>query len=247
MRRLTSVAVAAAVAAAPLVFATPAMATTTNASISCTFFANIGFELAVNPTSINAESGDIIRVTVGNPMNVNVSLVGLSGAATIVGPGSEDYLVTSSNGGTITMSTTQGACSASAPGVISIVGTGGGPSSDTTMTESAPAPVETLTLSAGVSGGAVCTGGETSGTSGSWLTLPSADQCHPSSTAVDPTAELLGWSTSAAFPQSIAEHQLDMGWGAWDGDVDGIRMIFIPAGQATFVSGSNQLFPIWAR
>ena len=28
--------------------------------------------------------------------------------------------------------------------------------------------------------------------------------------------------------------------------IDGERMIFIPGGMATFVSGSNNLFPIWS-
>lgn len=52
---------------------------------------------------------------------------------------------------------------------------------------------------------------------------------------------LLGWATSAQFPVSMARSARS----AFDGNVDGQRMIFIPAGMPTFVSGDASLFAIW--
>ncbi len=57
---------------------------------------------------------------------------------------------------------------------------------------------------------------------------------------------LLGWSTSASFPVAGAQAQVDKAWGVIDETIDGVRMIFIPAGMATFVSGSNTLYPVWS-
>lgn len=107
------------------------------------------------------------------------------------------------------------------------------------------ATTEALHLATGPAG-ATCTGGNPSGLSGSWLTLPSADQCKPSGTAVKAGATLLGWSTSASFPVASAQAQVDKSWGAIDETIGGVRMIFIPAGMATFVSGSNTLYPVWS-
>lgn len=111
---------------------------------------------------------------------------------------------------------------------------------------STPAPTETLTLAVEASG-ATCTGGNPSGTSGSWLTLPSADQCTQSGPTAKADARLLGWATSADFPIARAQAQIDKQWGVIDEEINGVRMIFIPAGMATFVSGSNNLYPIWSK
>ncbi|MFM8155988.1 MAG: hypothetical protein ACKOAF_07925 [Actinomycetes bacterium] len=119
--------------------------------------------------------------------------------------------------------------------------TGGGSSSSTTST---PA-VETLSLAVEASG-ATCTGGNPTGYAGSWLTLPSADQCTQSGPTAKPGARLLGWATSSSFPIARAQAQIDKKWGVIDEEINGVRMIFIPAGMATFVSGSNNLFPIWS-
>jgi hypothetical protein len=59
---------------------------------------------------------------------------------------------------------------------------------------------------------------------------------------------LLGWATSPNFPVEIAKRQVDNGWGAYetfnaDGQLTGV---FIPAGGATFLSTSGNLFPIWS-
>lgn len=72
-----------------------------------------------------------------------------------------------------------------------------------------------------------------------WLQLPSASNC----TRAGHT--LLGWSTSAAFPVAVAKAQVDKGWGAIDDTFDGVRMIFIPAGGYTLLSGDNNLYEVW--
>lgn len=122
-------------------------------------------------------------------------------------------------------------------------GGGGGPAPSSSQTT---APTETLTLAVAASG-ATCTGGNPSGISGSWLTLPSADQCTQSGPTAKADAKLLGWSTSANFPIALAQSQVDKHWGVIDETIDGVRMIFIPAGMAVFVSGSNNLFPVWSK
>lgn len=126
------------------------------------------------------------------------------------------------------------------------IGTGGGGGGGGGSTSSASAPTETLSLALSASG-ATCTVPNPSGVSGSWLTLPSADQCTQSGPTAKAGAVLLGWSTSASFPIARAQAQVDKKWGAIDETIDGTRMIFIPAGMATFVSGSNNLFPIWSK
>lgn len=119
------------------------------------------------------------------------------------------------------------------------------PVADPSNDSSAAAPIETLSL-ATTSTGATCTGGDLSGVSGSWLALPSADQCKPGP-SVKAGSKLLGWSTSATFPVAQAQAQVDKKWGAIDETIGGVRMIFIPAGMSTFVSGSNTLYPVWSN
>ena len=122
-------------------------------------------------------------------------------------------------------------------------GGGGGPAPSSSRTT---ATTETLTLAVATSG-ATCTGGNPSGVTGSWLTLPSADQCTQSGPSAKSDAKLLGWSTHPIFPISRAQSQIDKHWGVIDETIDGVRMIFIPAGMATFVSGANNLFPVWSK
>jgi hypothetical protein len=119
------------------------------------------------------------------------------------------------------------------------------PAADQSNDSSAATPIETLSLAA-TSAGATCTGGDLSGVSGSWLVLPSADQCKPGP-LVKAGSKLLGWSTSAAFPVAQAQAQVDKKWGAIDETIGGIRVIFIPAGMSTLVSGSNTLYPVWGN
>lgn len=80
------------------------------------------------------------------------------------------------------------------------------------------------------------------------MTLPSADECTQTGPKANPSAKLLGWATDPNFPVAIAQRQVNNGWGAYetfneDGQLTGV---FIPAGGATFVSGSNNLYPIWS-
>ena len=126
-------------------------------------------------------------------------------------------------------------------------GGGGGGSSSSSSSLSSTPTVETLNVE--VSGSdTTCTGGNPSANFGSWLTLPSADECTQTGPKANPGAKLLGWATNPNFPQAIAQRQVDNGWGAYetfneDGQLTGV---FIPAGGATFVSGSNNLYPIWS-
>ena len=80
--------------------------------------------------------------------------------------------------------------------------------------------------------------GSTNGafTEGTWQNTPSASEWTL------PGHVLLGWATDPQFPVSIAQQAR----GAYDGVIDGRRMIFIPAGQPTFVSGDASLHAIWA-
>jgi hypothetical protein len=133
--------------------------------------------------------------------------------------------------------------------LISIGGGGGGGGTNNGGTSSgaaASAPVEvSLSLDLATSD-ASCTGGSSAtGVMGTWLTLPGASDCTSQTT---PDANLLGWVTTADFPVDIAQRQIDNGWGAYELFNEEGRMtaVFIPAGQATFVSGPNSLHPIWA-
>ena len=49
----------------------------------------------------------------------------------------------------------------------------------------------------------------------------------------------IGWSTSKTLPIAIAENQISKGWRTWDGEVGGMREIFIPAGGDAYFTGSN--------
>lgn len=98
-----------------------------------------------------------------------------------------------------------------------------------------PVPVRTLLFQD--SAQCVTAGGSTPDSA--WLQLPSAADCPR------PGYTLLGWSTSREFPTATAKAQMDRGWGAIDDVFDGVRMVFIPAGGFTRVSGDNNLFPVW--
>lgn len=126
---------------------------------------------------------------------------------------------------------------------ITVSGGGGGGGGSSSSSSSTP---QTLTLEVAASG-ASCTGGNPSGVSGAWLTLPGAEACTQSGPTAKPGATLLGWATSASFPIARAQSQIDKHWGVIDEVIDGVRMIFIPGGMAAFVSGSNNLYPIWSK
>jgi hypothetical protein len=94
--------------------------------------------------------------------------------------------------------------------------------------------------------GTVCAQSSASAAASAWLSLPGAGDCTPPVTT--PDAKLLGWATSSDFPVSIAERQVERGWGAYEifNDEGQITSVFIPAGRATFLSGTNTLHPIWS-
>lgn len=119
--------------------------------------------------------------------------------------------------------------------------TGGGGGSS-----SAPAATpQTFELSLTPTDGTTCTNSSQSGSAGTWVNLPAANDCTPP--ASKPNANLLGWATSPDFPVPIAKRQVDNGWGAYetfnaDGQLTGV---FIPAGGATFLSAAGKLYAIW--
>ena len=188
-----------------------------------------------NPSSSGA--GTVTWTLPSGSTLVSGSLTLVSNASAVIQYGSTSGALTA------TPSTTCG--SNSSPQSVNVVISAGGGGSTPSSPTVAPARLETLTLAVS-SSGATCTGGNPVGYSGSWLTLPAADQCTQSGPTAKPGAKLLGWATSASFPIARAQSQVDKKWGVIDESIDSVRTIFIPAGMATFVSGSNNLFPIWS-
>lgn len=129
-----------------------------------------------------------------------------------------------------------------------LVSLSGGPASGggTSSGDAPSAPVEaSLSLDLAASGASCTEGSVATGTVGTWLSLPGADDCTSTTTS---SAKLLGWATKADFPVEIAQRQIDNGWGAYElfNDEGQMTAVFIPAGGATFVSASTSLHPIWA-
>jgi hypothetical protein len=130
---------------------------------------------------------------------------------------------------------------------LTVSGPGSGGDDDTSSIPTLNEPVRaTLTWSLEASGTSCTIGSAATRPVGTWLTLPSADDC---TSATRSDAKLLGWATKADFPVEIAQRQVDNGWGAYELFNDEGRMtaVFIPAGRATFVSAGNMLYPIWAN
>jgi hypothetical protein len=100
---------------------------------------------------------------------------------------------------------------------------------------------ETLTLES--PGGVTCSSSNAGGVRGSWVSLPTGDDCR---IADQPEGRVLGWATTSDFPVEIAQRQVDNGWGAYEifNDDGSIASVFIPAGGSTFLSGSTRLFPV---
>ncbi len=247
-RKLTAIAASSAVLlGAGIVGASPATAAASPSSthLQCNG-SSWAFSNQAGPRFTGA-AGD--QLTISNPSTSGAGTVTwslpagytlVSGSLTLTATGASAVISYGSSDGTLSV-TAANSCGAGTSASIGVTITGGGSSSSTS---SSPA-VETLSLSVAASG-ATCTGGNPTGYSGSWLTLPSADQCTQSGPTAKPGAKLLGWATSASFPIARAQAQIDKKWGVIDETINGVRMIFIPAGMATFVSGSNNLFPIWS-
>ena len=108
----------------------------------------------------------------------------------------------------------------------------------TNVESSRPTPTWTLTFNA--TNGSCVTVPNT-GPDSSWIRVPSASECFRSDFT------LQGWATSPAFPVTQATEQVRKGWGAIDETINGLRMIFIPAGGFTALSADNVLYAIWSR
>lgn len=84
-----------------------------------------------------------------------------------------------------------------------------------------------------------CTSTGRSARDGSWISLPAVGDCALHGRT------LLGWSTSLNFPIAIAQRQIAQRWGVYDGSIDDVRMIFVPAGGHVLISDDNTLHAIW--
>jgi len=118
--------------------------------------------------------------------------------------------------------------------------------SDPPVTSSESQPmVTTLTMSYG--DGEACAPTSIAGVRGQWVDLPMAETCTNSSRSS--SAVVLGWATQPNFPVTIAQRQVDNGWGAYETfDDDGnLTGVFIPAGGATLLSNDNVLHAIWSN
>lgn len=254
MRRIVAV-ISLALAASVGLLAAPASAATASFVLS-----DCG--LALKDQTFNVAEGDNLQLTFTSCSMIRVggsSPDSFTAAETI---GQNTYSVTGStiNGfgpqggplvsGTQTIYFTDNGnlSSQTAFGSFTVVIGGGGSSDDANSTGSSSAlsPVlETLSLALEANG-AACAGGNPTGYSGAWLAMPKAEDCKQTGPNAKAGAKLLGWSTHANFPVATAQSQVDKGWGAIDGDFGGVRMIFIPAGMSTFVSGGNTLYPVWS-
>ena len=252
-RTLAAIAVSSAVIfGAGVVGASPALAA--DVTVAPTMMA-----VGLTPTSITRNVGETFTVAYDNQGGNGTSLLRVRGfSASVSSSGITCDGSVSQNAGpcNLTNGETQTftvltvgpiTFQAGFVGTLTITagGSGGGGGGGGSSSPSASAPLETLSLAVSASG-ATCTGGNPTGFSGSWLTLPSADKCTQTGPNAKPGAKLLGWATNASFPVAQAQAQVDKKWGVIDGVINGVRMIFIPAGTATFVSGSNNLFPIWS-
>lgn len=261
MRRSAGVAVILGLVSSILVMAPNAHATVTTVDATC----DSGLGLFVFPTSVTVSETDSISIVTGGTMGgtpvagFSIQSVPTGFSSSPAGSLGRGWTFTVSVGagatsGSIVVSSTGGFCPSQTATIAVTVsggsggGGGGGSSSSDSSTpsvETSTPSVETLSLSLAASG-ATCTGGNPTGYAGTWLTLPSADQCTQSGPTAKSGAKLLGWATSSSFPVARAQAQVDKKWGVIDEVIDGERMIFIPGGMATFVSGSNNLFPIWS-
>jgi hypothetical protein len=102
-----------------------------------------------------------------------------------------------------------------------------------------------LSLSPG--DGTTCVTASQTGVGGTWVTLPGASDCTPPASKAG--ASLLGWATTPNFPVAIAQRQINNGWGTYESynEAEQLVAVFIPAGRATYVSGSNNLYAIWNK
>ncbi len=70
---------------------------------------------------------------------------------------------------------------------------------------------------------------------GTWVATPTAAEWTRAGFT------LLGWATDSSFPVELARQATS----AFDGPINGTRIVYIPAGKSTFVTGDNTLHAIW--
>jgi len=120
---------------------------------------------------------------------------------------------------------------------------------NSTAPSSVSAPLPVFGLEFSLPAGILCDFNLVEASFGSWIQLPAASDCVITPPAGDATYTLLGWATSADFSVSIAQRQVNNGWGAYetyndDGQLTGV---FIPAGGYTLVSNDTNLYPIFSN
>lgn len=200
---------------------------------TCAFLSISGTTPGSFSSTLTTGGNNFIYVSGGLPAGIAGRFVGagLGAPSTPLAAGS--YVIYFRNTG-------GGGLNPTADGSFTInVGGGGGSSS------SAAGAPQIVEISLTPEDGTTCRNSSQPGTAGTWVNLPAANDCTPPATK--PRAKLLGWATSPNFPVAIAKRQVDNGWGAYetfnaDGQLTGV---FIPAGGATFLSGSGKLYTIW--
>jgi plastocyanin len=237
---LTVVAFAAAILSSVIISA-PASAATLDVTVTCS-----SGTVTATPSSVAVTPGDLVRL-------INNTGGNLIAAGSNITP---DPLSISDTGGTtgtftvvqngfVPLNVVTGVCpvgGAPAFGSLQLASGGGGGSSS-----GAVAAPQTFELALAPADGTTCTNSSQSGLSGTWMTLPGANDCTPP--ASKPNAKLLGWSTSPTFPVAVAQQQINNGWGAYEtfNDAGQLTGVFIPAGGATLVSAAGKLYAIWSE
>jgi hypothetical protein len=251
-KKLVAVGAAIGVAALPLIAATPAAA------------APISPSCATNPSPTNL-TGDSFTFTPDNtclalewdpnsinPSEVTVTINGIAVIAetlTSFSPGATVLFnyTGSSSGLPIDLDFRGTGSPPRGPTRYSVFVTGSGGGGGGSSTSSSPAPrTETLSLM-NEDSGTTCVNSSISGEFGTWVDLPSANDCTPP--ASKPGATLLGWATFPNFPVEIAQRQVDNGWGAYQtfNADEQLTGVFIPAGGPTELTAPGKLYPIWSE
>lgn len=253
-RKILSTAVAATLSLAGVIaIATPAAATQTFTLADCgpalngqTFSVYSGNDMSIRFTTCNKSVAFYVGSTAAPTSGTSVTISG--GIFAVVSSDPQYRIDGYSGGGALPDGTYQVfyRYNPSTPFdgtfTVNVSGSSPSPSPSTDSTSTVPATVE-FTLEP--TGGTVCSTTSETSTTGSWLSLPSANECTPP--AATPDARLLGWATTPDFPVAIAQRQVDNGWGAYEifNDEGQITAVFIPAGGATQVSSAATLYPIW--
>ena len=239
-------------------FATPSQAATYSVNYAACDSASLNGQVINVPVGDSLEitftscSGGQISLAASSPAVFNASVTVNSNRFTVVSPSGQPDKISGSGFGAGPPPLSNGTY------VVYFVGPGGGGSTQnaagsftvivggsSSSTEVAPAPTFEIALTP--TDGTTCVNSKESAMGGTWLTLPGANDCTPPATKAGAT--LLGWSTTPDFPLDIARRQVANGWGTYEifNDAGRITAVFIPAGRATFLSGTNTLYAIWDK